>query len=447
MSTDRNEEQAADAAARREGPEFFVLFVRALRVVTIHELDNETARNVLAAFIAKLGAFHARFGQVQVQVVGGETYFNGIFVRRKGPAIEASSQAIELYEKLGISEIAFDKVPPPAESQRFFEVFQRHYRSKAPTAFAKEPFDGIRIRIAETGPGKAKDSQGRVADLYAELAAIVGVARKQALRGETVSLALLRRGIQELADAARGREALLAGLTRIDLPEMHDGLHGAAIAVLVTLMCERLGVQKRDLMSLALGALVVDLARDAWPLTPAWSREDIREKSIAAIAKVVSLSSSEAVERAALAFESVLPVSNDPDGLKPSSGARLVRVATVYQILTLPPPPHRGLRPDHALSIMSAANERFDEAAIRLLVASIGQFPAASLVKLSNGRTGVVASIPEQGSKLDRPAVRLISKDGKGGQIVELSRQLEVRIVETLDTREKRINPVRYLLI
>ncbi|MBI4822009.1 MAG: hypothetical protein HY791_37475 [Deltaproteobacteria bacterium] len=446
MSQEKSENQL-DAAARREGPEFFVQFVRALRVTTVHELENETAKSVLNAFTEQLGAFHRKFGQVQVQVVGSETYFNGVFVRRKGPAIEASAQATEIYQKLGISEIAFDRVPPPAETRRFFEVFQRHYRSKTPTAFTKEVFSGIRVRIAEEGAGKGKDSRGKVADLYAELAAMVRDARHQADRGESVSLALLRRGIQELADAGEQQKAVLAGLTRLDLPEMFDGLHATAVAVLVTLMCEKLGIPKRELMQLALGAIVLDLSRREWPTTSSDELESIRQVSLDAVRNALSLSSAEVVERACLAFENNLPVEGDPDELLPTMGARIVRTASVYQILTMPPPPHRGLRTDQALSILLSARRRFDVHVVRLLAAAIGEFPVGSIVKLSTGRVGVVASIPEAPTRPDRPQVRMVQpKDGKA-ETVDLGKQPDsVKIVETLDDREKKLNPVRFLL-
>ena len=104
--------------------------------------------------------------------------------------------------------------------------------------------------------------------------------------------------------------------------------------------------------------------------------------------------------------------------------ARIAAVADVYDAITserLYAPARPA--PEGVRAIMEGAGTLFDPDVVDAFCRVVAPFPAGTQVELTDGRTGIVVSVPE--SALDRPVVRII--DGPGAP-AEVSLLLEPSI-------------------
>ncbi len=99
--------------------------------------------------------------------------------------------------------------------------------------------------------------------------------------------------------------------------------------------------------------------------------------------------------------------------------ARIAAVADVFDAITSErlyapaQPAHEGVR-----AIMAGRGTLFEPAVVDAFLQVVAPFPAGTEVELTDGRIGIVASVPDQA--LDRPVVRLISRDGMADEEVSL---------------------------
>jgi hypothetical protein len=69
-------------------------------------------------------------------------------------------------------------------------------------------------------------------------------------------------------------------------------------------------------------------------------------------------------------------------------------------------------------TILEGAGTQFDPDIVEVFAALVAPFPAGSPVRLTDGRSGVVVSVPD--GHLDRPRVRVLSGDGGPEEIALL---------------------------
>jgi len=96
--------------------------------------------------------------------------------------------------------------------------------------------------------------------------------------------------------------------------------------------------------------------------------------------------------------------------------ARIAAVADVYDAITSERlyaparPAHEGVR-----AIIEGSGTLFDPAVVEAFRRVVAPFPAGTEIELTDGRTGLVVSVPDEA--LDRPVVRIIAADGTQEEI------------------------------
>jgi HD-GYP domain-containing protein (c-di-GMP phosphodiesterase class II) len=107
--------------------------------------------------------------------------------------------------------------------------------------------------------------------------------------------------------------------------------------------------------------------------------------------------------------------------------ARIAAVADVYDAITSERvyaparPPHEGVR-----AILDGSGTLFDPVVCEVFARIVAPFPPASEVQFTDGRRGIVVSVPED--ELDRPVVRVIS-DAEAPYEVSLLQDRSIGIV------------------
>jgi HD-GYP domain-containing protein (c-di-GMP phosphodiesterase class II) len=96
--------------------------------------------------------------------------------------------------------------------------------------------------------------------------------------------------------------------------------------------------------------------------------------------------------------------------------ARIAAVADVYDAITSERA-YAGARPacDGVRTIVEGSGTLFDPDVVASFRRVVSPFPAGTEVQLTDGRTGIVVSVPEDA--LDRPLVRIISGGAVGAEV------------------------------
>lgn len=412
--------------------DFVVQLVRTLRVAQVHDLSNEAARQVQSTLLASLRAAMGHHDAVAVQVLGEAVYFNGEFLRARGAAFEAAAQARQLFERLGLSELRITGLLEPAELHAVLVAVQAALHAPDPTRFATNTFPRVVLRPATDEKKVDVDARVALARAYAQLVVTVEEVEALVAHGKGLPVARLRRALLEVLRASEGRRVLLAGLLRLEATATPVALHASASAALAALMASELGLARREIVHLALVALLVGLSA-----------------SIGVAALAAAMTRVEVTARVSLMLEIEALLAGEDVGLEPGLDARLVALALAHDRAVRPLQAGRPERADRAIArVLAEADQgRQDPRLARLLVRVVGLFPVGSWVRLSGGQLAVVVGLPEEDGAASRPIVRVVEERGApASAVVELARRPELSITEGVDPQAARLNVVPFLL-
>ena len=431
-----------------------------MKLATMHRLDNAAMANPMAQMLMRINEEAAVNHNVRLQCVRDSFFLNRRLVRVDQTSSEAALMMRAILRRFAVHEIAFRGSFTQDEFRGFMKAFQERWWHGTKDDKPNELHEKVALRVLSKSQRekllKQGDRRQDVLRSFVLLALAMREVVKNTPAGQAPAAGGLRRGLQIMYEASVDYEKLLLGLTRFPNPEARPYFHPTAVAALVLMMAKRLGVSRRSVSEIALGAMLLDMARcdlanpyaegvpdDIGLAQAARSRTLLPLRSLMRMtAGGVSL---ESIQRASLSYESQQPVGEVTGGASPGAAARLATVASHYQLLTCPLPPRRGLTPDRALwFILKHAGDRYDPAAASLLADTIGRVPIGTVVKLSTGDTGIVSDVASDPDNPFRPPVKIV-KDANGEDtLFELDLAEEddeaVSIVETLSDIDEGIN-------
>ena len=252
--------------------------------------------------------------------------------------------------------------------------------------------------------------------------------------------------IQELIQ----QDNLVANLTDIGQQDFYTMNHSVNVCVLSLVNGISQGCNGRKLRELGMGALVHDLGKMCVPHYilnkngslseeefdvirghPRWGLEIINDQkyfqSLTNVRDIVH----QHHERA--------DGGGYPKGLKSEKInylSRIVAIADVYDALLAARPYRNAFKPHQAVEIMYASLEQFDVALLQSFFNHVAAFPVGTLVKLNNGKTGLV--IKNKEGLVLRPTVRVFSsdqaeQDGESYEEIDLSEELDITVVDVLE--------------
>ena len=257
-----------------------------------------------------------------------------------------------------------------------------------------------------------------------------------------------REYLQSLRDIAESiveeileQKNVLINLVDIKSMDNYTYAHCVNVAILSLVMGIELGFNRKQLMDLAVGAMLHDVGKIFIPtevLNKKGKLDDREfqlikehpEKGYEYLKDIYEISS---LSRAiVIQHHEKVDGSGYPRGLKNNeihSYAKLVAIADVYDALTSDRPYRRGLSPNEALEyIMGAVDKEFDYTIVKAFMRKIVPYPVGALVKLSNG---CIAAVVENNHYLPmRPVVRVILGDSQYAKddIIDLYRNYSIVI-------------------
>lgn len=289
---------------------------------------------------------------------------------------------------------------------------------------------------------------------------------------ECIPLTTTRRLMQALFDNVEEDEAFIQGLTTIKNFDEYTLNHSVNVCLLALSLGKRLGLDRNELVDLAIGAIFHDYGnldipkeillkpgkldeseRDIIEHHPHYGAEKLIRMKTTSIVPLRAINI--ALEHHAREGQGGYPHYTKKKNINLFS--KIVKVTDVFDALTTARPYRtRSFTRGEALSMMlEKSGDEFDSLILKVFVNMMGACPVGSLVLLNTGEIGIVFELNPDPSFLLRPTVKVLT-DREGsripGELVSLSekdpltQKFSRTIVKTLDPAKYNINIPDYFV-
>jgi HD-GYP domain-containing protein (c-di-GMP phosphodiesterase class II) len=424
--------------ATRRGQQITAALSSALRTACYYEPGNAVLRQTSESLLLLLQEASAEIGPVSFSV-----HSHCVFVDKTRVPTSVSNYGrfaglIQLFEEWHINTLTFDPGLTEDELLQALMLLSRMRPTETEDLASMLHAHGIEKIRAETVPtGTGRETRPVTPLLVYAAAMHLGLQLSQTVGViDTVTIRRARHVTQSVVDEILRDPASLLTLTTIKDFDRYLILHCTNVAVLSTIIGERLGLDKPTLGELCLagflhdaGKLGVDpdvlnkpgsLDSDEW--------EQMRRHPImAANALLGGQRLTHSIMRAVVvAFEHHMnldltgyPKTEIKKTLSLFGG--IISIADRFDALTTARVYRKvNLTPPEAVVVLAEkSGTHFDPMLVKLFVEVMGLYPAGTVVVLSSGEAGVVCKPPAVGTPLDRPQVRVIVGEDPG-TIVDL---------------------------
>lgn len=272
---------------------------------------------------------------------------------------------------------------------------------------------GDAIAEAENLAGALPEKEMSV---YHQLMEVVDTSHVLAARGQATDTSRTRARAEELVNDELGRLPELMRLAQYPDFDAYTVSHSVRVALLGTLVADRLGLAKELMVELATAALLHDVGKSQIPAEILFKNGPLTDDERRVMGHHPRLGAEILLESREANPWSVCAayghhIRHDrrgypavPRWVRLSRATALVQVCDVFEALTAVRPYKPPLTPQEAYSIILRDRHAFDPAALKAFTRAVGLFPPGSRVVLSDGSEGVVV---RAGERIDRPSVQL----------------------------------------
>lgn len=243
---------------------------------------------------------------------------------------------------------------------------------------------------------------------------------------------------KNLVDDLFSKSDIMISMVDIKNMDTYTYAHSVNVAVISLVVGIAAGLGRRELEDLTIGAMLHDVGKIFIPKSilnkPGALTDDefrqIQEHTIEGYEYLKNCPIKSTSKIIALQHHLNVDGSGYPDhentGLL-HKFSRIVAIADVYDALTSDRSYRRAYSPSEAVEyIMSMASTKFDMDYVKLFVKKIVTYPVGSLVRLSDGKAGVVRSLNE--GFPTRPVVEIIEDSRLSGEHIDLMERKNVVI-------------------
>lgn len=250
--------------------------------------------------------------------------------------------------------------------------------------------------------------------------------------------------------------------TNYSTPDNYIYSHSVNVAIFSTVLSLEKKFSKGDIFVVALGGLLHDIGM-ARLLSLSSQKKKFSEEEHEEI-KMHSAYVQEEISKIKLDSEIrkklidiITPVHERTDGSGYPNNLRdeqinvyskIISIADVYEAMSHPRPYKERVLPHNALvELIHSAHNKLDSELVKMFVDRVSLFPIGSYVKLNTEEIGVVVGV-NKGFPV-RPKVRIVlnaDKTTAEPQIIDLSKESKIFIVETVDELKLNIPDKKMLL-
>ncbi len=432
------------AALQKTGRSLLGTFYAALQALKLFPLENQTVQKALDDLHAAATALLEREEAVDIGLVGDFIFINDVRIRldlSTYAAFSLLSNALNRH-RVGAVQIhpgvARPEWPPflslllekPASEDEAYDDFLRR-------------FDATPVQHIEVGPERERaaldetDSQSKEAAkrAYFQTVEVVKTVLADTRLGKSVNARRVKRAVQSIVDQVLNNETSMMGMTALREYDDYTFTHCVNVCIFSVVLGQKLGLDKRQLFELGLGALFHDIGKmrvdpaitnKTDPLTDAEFRAMQQHTTEGLLALFNMHGFGEVPFRAMLmAYEhhmkrdlSGYPKNQRPR--RPTLFSRIVAVADGFDAATTQRVYMDGAwRPEDALQEMRDNPKRgYDPLLVKAMINVTGIFPVGTLVILDTYEMAVVTGANPDPTKIHQPLIKIIY-DASGMPITE----------------------------
>ena len=455
-----------------------VLFAT-FKIATMYEPNNNRYIDQSGKLRAVLGKIFEEEPDFALVARGGYLYLSEVRLKADRDSDAATTYFLENWPALGLSGFSFFQGLDPRELDKFVffisgfkpgEDRDENYQS------IKQRLDDLRIeKIAlikytpeDDKPVDEEEKnkiRARARKTFFSALAVVQSNASQARNQGSINIAKTKRVVQGLIDIIIEDEAALMEMTTLRNFDDYTYIHSVNVCVLSLVLGYHLGLDRRRLSHLGVGALAHDIGKTSLPIDLVNKPTEYDEYDWQLMRKhpvfgVKFLYKTRKVEETTVQASTVIfehHIGYDGSGYpellnrrKPTLYARIVAIADTYNAMTSGRVYHREkYLPDQAIANMvNRVGKSYDSILLKVFVNSIGIYPVGTVVALSSREIGIVArNKPEDP---EHPEVKVIGDDtglfdvGEV-KVIDLSDESGISITKIIDGEKYNIDNAEYL--
>lgn len=446
------EDRALAVAVREDGEKFIRVFYGLLRMLSLHDLENEAFAKPISEFVSTVENLCQLLGAVNIVCVEEQVYVNDIRIRFDERAESGRMMGAELLRHR-IGGITFHSPLSEVNCRMMVEIFASEPDEDTPrtaisNALSKHGIDQVELfgvfRFRVTGEAKVDHREVRDRQTEGEVVAIVDKGAdlvEDSLDNLSASRMPnplpLRRVVTEIIEGGVGAEGLWdepGSMTQF-------GAHVVRVSRLCLIVGRGVGLSDEALQDLGVAAMFHDMgygAREgsepATATTPAiegyappferhaaaGARLLLRQRGFhpAKIQRILStlqhhddFSSERGVPSV---FARIIRIAEDFDNMIRSNGGAMTSGDALARMV-----PHAGTR--------------YDPTLLQVFINALGKYPPGTMMLLEDGSIAVSIGVCRSKESFDKPVVRVV-RDASGNVpesdlIVDLSTDSGVRLV------------------
>jgi HD-GYP domain-containing protein (c-di-GMP phosphodiesterase class II) len=416
-----------------EGRQVLVTLYAALRAIRFYPVDNETVQRSLDDLHAAVDTVLAKEEGMSFRTVGEFFFLNEVRLRLDLRNFSTFGLVARAFRQHGIGEV--EVVPgmardewtpflslllrPPAEGDPF-EAFDAGLAATPVRHLVVKPEQEVRdLDLEEEAMEGARRTYAHSVQMARDVLTDVRI-------GRAVNVRKVKRAVQTIVDQVLANEPSIVAMTHLRDFDEYTFTHSVNVCIFSVVIGQRLGLERRELYELGLGALFHDVGKmrvDPEVLNKAGALDEeewaaMKEHPTDGLLTLFQLHGFNDLpyRQMLLAYEHHMKtdLTGYPSSRRPrdiSLFSRIVAVADAFDAGTSKRSyQFRPWPPDAVLREMRDNPARgFDTVLVKALITATGVYPVGTLVVLDTYELAVVTRANPDISQLHRPEVKILS--------------------------------------
>ncbi len=475
----KKKQEDLEASLEELGHELVNILFTTFRVAAMYEPNNNRyidQGNKLRAVLDKIFAEEPDF---VLAAKGGYLYLADVRLKADRESDAATTYFLDSWPPLGLSGFSFYEGLDPRELDKF--IFSMS--GFKPGEDKDENYQAIKQRLNDLQIEKIAliqyspevdqpdDSEeknklrARARKTFFSALAVAQSNASQARNQGSINIAKTKRVVQGLIDVIIEDETALMEMTTLRNFDDYTYIHSVNVCVLSLVLGYHLGLDRRRMSHLGVGALLHDIGKTSLPIDLVNKPQTYDEYDWQMMRKhpvygVKFLFKTRRVEETTVHASTVIfehHIGYDGSGYpellnkrKPSLYARIVAISDTYNAMTSGRVYHREkYLPDQAIANMvNRIGKSYDPILLKVFVNSIGIYPVGTIVALSSKEIGIISRTKPEDP--EHPEVKVIGDDTglfEAGEIkvIDLSKESGIAITRMIDGEKYNIDNADYL--